>query len=281
MEPDTKPNWCSANFAYNWDAWLNYTYPFRWFGGAGGGPPTAQGLQHRLCGLHQRRGGGWRGAPPGGGRLEQPPNTTVSGCQITGETKNEKIIKKSIPLAHCLHSTHVSCCNYFLFLYTFHCFLYEKKINMLFSFFFLFISCYLCCFFFPLPHPRKLFPFSFASSPLHLLLKKRAPFPEKKKKRNTRNILVSLVVWEQTPASKKKRKKQQQHQSLLPFFSLMTWTVVDFDNNLCLVSVPYLSFTFPKHGRHIREYTDTHSSRGGCDDAAASRCLRSRRCILY
>lgn len=63
---------------------------------------------------------------------------------------------------------------------------------------------------------------------------------------------------------RKKRKKQQQHQSLLPFFSLMTWTVVDFDNNLCLVSVPYLSFTFPKHGRHIREYTDTHSSRGGC-----------------
>lgn len=70
----------------------------------------------------------------------------------------------------------------------------------------------------------------------------------------------------------------------------MTWTVVDFDNNLCLVLVPYLSFTFPKHGLHIREYTDTHSPEAAArihDDAAASQCLRSascippRGCILY
>lgn len=82
---------------------------------------------------------------------------------------------------------------------------------------------------------------------------------------------------------KEKKKKQQQHQSLLPFFLLMTWTVVDFDNNLCLVLVPYLSSTFPKHGQHIREYADTHSPEAAariCDDAAASRCLRSTSCIL-
>lgn len=44
--------------------------PFRWSGGAGSGPSDAQGLQHRLCWLHQGRGGGRRGAPPGGGRLK-------------------------------------------------------------------------------------------------------------------------------------------------------------------------------------------------------------------
>lgn len=59
---------------------------------------------------------------------------------------------------------------------------------------------------------------------------------------------------------------------------------MDFDNNLCLVLVPYLSFTFPTHGQHIREYTDTPSPEAAArirDDAAASRCLWSTSCILY
>lgn len=64
--------------------------PARWPGGAGRGPSVAQGLQHRLRGLHQGRGGGWRGAPPGGGRPEQPPHTTVLRRQITREERGGK-----------------------------------------------------------------------------------------------------------------------------------------------------------------------------------------------
>lgn len=207
MEPDTKPNWCSANFAYNWDAWLNYTYPLRWFGGAGGGPPTAQGLQHRLCGLHQRRGGGWRGAPPGGGRLEQPPNTTVSGCQITGETKNEKIIKKSIPLAHCLHSTHVSCCNYFLFLYTFHCFLYEKKINMLFSFFFSFYKLLLGLFFFSPAPSTQIISFFLCLLSSASSVEKAGTFSRKKKEKKYKKYPCQSCCLRTNASFKEKTKE--------------------------------------------------------------------------
>lgn len=59
----------------------------------------------------------------------------------------------------------------------------------------------------------------------------------------------------------------------------------------CLVLVPYPSFTFPKHGPHIREHIDSHSPvRAECSsrcsrcaqvfDAAASWCLQLRNCIL-
>lgn len=81
-------------------------------GRSGRGPSAAQGLQHGLCGLHQGRGGGRRGAPPGGGRLEQPPNITLSGGQISSQARkkikikinterneetNQSILKKSFP----------------------------------------------------------------------------------------------------------------------------------------------------------------------------------------
>lgn len=63
----------------------------RWSGGAGSGPPVAQGLQHRLRGLHQGRGGGRRGRPPGGGRLKQPENLTLFRLHIKqAETKTKR-----------------------------------------------------------------------------------------------------------------------------------------------------------------------------------------------
>lgn len=64
--------------------------PARWPGGPGRGPSVAQGLQHRLRGLRQGRGGGRRGAPLGGGRPEQPPHTTVLRRQITREERGGK-----------------------------------------------------------------------------------------------------------------------------------------------------------------------------------------------
>lgn len=144
----------------------------------------------------------------------------------------------------------------------------KRKLICCFHFCFVFIFCYLGCFF--LHHLQKLFPFSFASSPLCLLLKKQAPFQKK--------MSLSVLLF----YNKRQLKKQKTTSKPAPFFSLMAWTVVDFDNNLCLVLVPYLSFAFPKHGLHIREYTDTHSPEATArihDDAAASQCLRSASCI--
>lgn len=169
---------CFFDFCY-------YPYPLRWFGGAGGGPSTAQGLQHRLHGLHQRRGGGRRGAPPGGGRLKQPPNTTVSGCQITGEMKNHKRRERERKRASLPPIASIAPMSpaviIFYFCISFHCFLYEKKINMfLFSFLYFVIWVFVLFFWFSCSIHTSFFSSSSASSPLCLHLKKRAPFQKQK-----------------------------------------------------------------------------------------------------
>lgn len=179
--------------------------------------------------------------------------------------------KKSIPAAQCLHSTHVSCCNYFLFLYTFHRFLYEKKINMLFSFFFLYFVTWVV---FSCTIHKSNFLSLLPLLPCVFCWKIRHLFKKKKYKKYPCQFCCF-----RTNASLKTRNNIK---ACSCFSLLMTWTVVDFDNNLCLVLVPYISFTFPKHGLHTREYTDAHSPEAAArihDDAAATRCLQSASCI--
>lgn len=74
-----------------------------------------------------------------------------------------------------------------------------------------------------------------------------------------------------------KKKKEKKNKSLLLFpRSLLEhrWTSLMI-SGYCLVLVPYLSSTFPKHGLYIHEYIDIHSpreSRTQCADAVAGVC---------
>lgn len=66
-------------------------------------------------------------------------------------------------------------------------------------------------------------------------------------------IPVSFVVLEQTPTFSKEPA---------PFSSrslLEHWWTSQMISGYCLVLVPYLSPTFPKHGLYIHEYIDVHS----------------------
>lgn len=68
-------------------------------------------------------------------------------------------------------------------------------------------------------------------------------------------ILVSFVVLEQTPTLKRKKR------SLFPFSRslLEQWWTSQMISGYCLVLVPYLSSTFPKHGLYIHDYPNIHS----------------------
>lgn len=60
-----------------------------------------------------------------------------------------------------------------------------------------------------------------------------------------------------TNFEKKKRKKRP-----VPFFFrslLEQWWTSQMISGYCLVLVPYLSSTFPKHGLYIHDYSDVHS----------------------
>lgn len=71
---------------------------FRWSGGAVRSSPVAQGLQHRLCRLRERRDSRRGGTTSGGGRLKQSQNITLF-CQIVWHHRSSQ--------------HHVYCCNYF------------------------------------------------------------------------------------------------------------------------------------------------------------------------
>lgn len=71
---------------------------FRWSGRAVCSSPVAQGLQHRLCRLRERRDSRRGGPTSGGGRLKQSQNITLF-CQIVWHHRSSQ--------------HHVYCCNYF------------------------------------------------------------------------------------------------------------------------------------------------------------------------
>lgn len=116
----------------------------RWSGGAGSGPPLAQGLQHRLCWLHQGRGGRRRGSSPGGGRLKQPSNLTLFRRQITWQRQNIARKKKdALPPAPSIAPMSPAVI-IFYFCILFIAFYMERKWICCFNFSFIYFAFFIC-----------------------------------------------------------------------------------------------------------------------------------------
>lgn len=191
--------------------------PLRWSGGTGGDPSVAQGLQHRLCGLHQGRGGGRRGAPPGGGRLKQPHNTTMFRRQITRQRQNVERNgnKETLPPTPSIAPMSPAVI-IFYFCILFIAFYMERKLICRSDFCFIyFVPFFLFFFFFLNLHLRSqnTLSFCFSAPALHLFFQKAGVSAKRRY-----FILVSFVVLKQTPTLKKKNKNK----SLLLFSSLIT-----------------------------------------------------------
>lgn len=230
--------------------------PLRWSGGPGSGPSFAQGLQHRLCWLHQGCGGGRRGAPPGGGRLKQPQNITLFRRQITWQRQNieEKQTKKTLPPAPSIAPMSPAVIIlYFCILFI--AFYMERKSICCFNFCFIYFV--LLFFFFKICasiHRTHFFsalaPSSFSKS-RHLCEKE---------------IFYSCQFCCFKTNANLKKKPAPFPRSLLEHL----WTLLII-SGYCLVLVPYLSSTFPKHGLYIHEYKDIHSPvKAGCSVCCSS-----------
>lgn len=181
--------------------------PLRWSGGTGGDPSVAQGLQHRLCGLHQGRGGGRRGAPPGGGRLKQPHNTTMFRRQITRQRQNVERNgnKETLPPTPSIAPMSPAVI-IFYFCILFIAFYMERKLICRSDFCFIyFVPFFLFFFFFLNLHLRSqnTLSFCFSAPALHLFFQKAGVSAKRRY-----FILVSFVVLKQTPTLKKKKKRK-------------------------------------------------------------------------
>ena len=265
--------------------------PLRWSGGAGGDPSVAQGLQHRLCGLHQGRGGGRRGAPPGGGRLKQPHNTTMFRRQITRQRQNVERNgnKETLPPTPSIAPMSPAVI-IFYFCILFIAFYMERKLICRSDFCFIyFVPLFFSfSFFFKSAPPfteHTFFFLFFCSGPSSFFQEagvsvKRRYF-----------ILVSFVVLKQTPTLGKKKKKSKKQQKPAPFSSLITWTLVDLADDLwvlpCLgaisiVHIPQAWRIHPWIYRHTFPPWELDAVCGRCGrcvrlpDAAASCRLQTR-----